>query len=164
MLKNCKFADVTFVLNGGDEIRAHSQFLIAQSSVFAEMIEDQYSKKEKTLRIEIDIKKEAFEELLKYVYTGHCSIMDYFVQELLMAANKVRCSHFNPALNITSIVSFLTVQIGILTDDLRCCSQPECDPRQRGGDVSHCRLAWLGTLAKRSLFSSALVSVLLTAL
>lgn len=106
-MKNSKFADVTFVLKGGDEIRAHSQFLVAQSSVFAEKIDIDYSKKETTHRIEIlDVKKEVFEELLKYVYTGHCSIMDYFVHDLLMAANQVRCLHFNPPLNITSIVYF----------------------------------------------------------
>lgn len=63
-----KFSDFVIIVNGTREFRVHKNVLAIQSSVFAAMFENELNLKNS---IEInDFSSEAFEEFLRYIYTG----------------------------------------------------------------------------------------------
>ena len=86
LLESKKFSDVTFI-TGDQEFQAHKLILSARSQVFAAMFEHEC---EETRKVTItDVSVEAFEELLRYIYTGKVSSVEQYTGDLLVAADKV---------------------------------------------------------------------------
>lgn len=84
-------SDVVLVVSGR-EFRAHKSVLVARSPEFASLFEPTVSEKRKTWnRIEITeaVSVEAFEDLLKYIYTGKFPPAQHSAQ-LLLISQKVK--------------------------------------------------------------------------
>ena len=88
LLENGKFNDVIFVVDG-KEFQLHKSILAARSPVFAVMLKNDFDEKKRG-KVELpDISSDAFEELLRYIYSGVIPDMDQFALELFEAADKV---------------------------------------------------------------------------
>ena len=89
LLKSGQFSDVVFKV-GDQEFQAHKAILSVHSPVFSAMFEhkDTLEAQEGKVVI-IDIEPGVFGELLNYIYSGKPVIMDYYVAELFVAADKV---------------------------------------------------------------------------
>ena len=69
---------------------AHKAILGARSSVFADMFENEF-KECKMPKVEItDMDSGAFQELLRFIYTGRIESANRYMEELYMASDKVR--------------------------------------------------------------------------
>lgn len=87
-LENGKFSDITLVVCN-KEFKAHKMILATRSPVFEAMFEHD-CKEVQEGKVNIpDVPADAFEELLRYMYTGKVADPKKYALELLLAANKV---------------------------------------------------------------------------
>ncbi len=89
LFESMKFSDVTLSV-GGLQFRAHKSILSARSPVFAAMFEHP-TKEKLTDFVDIpDTETEAFQEVLRYIYTGRVSStrMEEMPDRLMAAADK----------------------------------------------------------------------------
>ena len=95
LLINSKHSDVTLTV-GDTDIPAHKNILSARSPVFAAMFEhDCEETRENRVTIE-DVDVEAFESLLRFIYTARVENGTKLNADLLIAADKV----FEVAMNV----------------------------------------------------------------
>ena len=84
-----QFSDVTLVV-GEKEFKAHRLILAARSVVFAAMFYHENTKEMQEGKVIItDIDEDVFSELLRFMYTGKVSVLDFCAVELFVAADKV---------------------------------------------------------------------------
>jgi speckle-type POZ protein len=81
-----KYADFVFKVKN-EKIAAHRVILAARSPLFAAMFQHDMQEK-RTNEAEItDVAPAVFRALLRFIYTGHCEVVN-LAEELLVAANK----------------------------------------------------------------------------
>ena len=86
------FTDVTFSIRG-QELHAHKAVLATRSPIFSAMFKAD-ANKEFPNKIEItDISYEAFEQMLKYMYTGDVDEIEAVAEELLAASDKYQLNY-----------------------------------------------------------------------
>ena len=88
LFEDDKFSDVTFVV-GAKEFKGHKNILAARSPVFAAMFEHDFIEKQESKVLITDVSEDAFEQLLRYIYTFKCPDLEQFASDLFSAADKV---------------------------------------------------------------------------
>lgn len=84
-----KHSDVTFLFEEL-ELKAHKALLSARSPVFAGMFEHETTLEVQKGKVKIeDVSKEAFEQFIKYLYSGSIAEIELVTDELLVLADKV---------------------------------------------------------------------------
>ena len=89
LLKDPPFADVTFLVSG-ERISAHKVILISRSAYFRRMFLGSLREAKESVNAEItlaDISSSTFRSVIKYMYTGECSVNHDNALELLHAAH-----------------------------------------------------------------------------
>lgn len=89
---NRELSDVTLVLDGG-EVKAHKAILAARSPVFKAMFSHDMVET-KSNRVEIlDVKVDAMEEVLKFLYTGEASLKPTACEDQMQSESKSHNTH-----------------------------------------------------------------------
>ena len=93
MFENQRFSDVTLCVNGR-EFQAHKAILAARSPVLAALFHNKLN------RVDIDgaISADVFEELLRFIYTGHVDQLEVVARDLLPIAVKFKVPCRFPAI------------------------------------------------------------------
>ncbi len=93
MLNSKSFSDVSFTV-GQREFRAHRVVLAARSPVLAALFHNKLN------RVDIDgaISADVFEELLRFIYTGHVDQLEVVARDLLPIAVKFKVPCRFPAI------------------------------------------------------------------
>lgn len=89
LLSDGTFSDLTFILDGGERIKAHKAILASRCDVFKTMLS---SAMREGLKDEIEIKDtspEVFKNIINYIYTDEVELHDIsMIVNLLIESNK----------------------------------------------------------------------------
>lgn len=89
LLETGKFSDITLVMDGGRELKAHKNILSMRSEVFAAMFEHQLLEENTLNRVYInDLDFEVVGEMLTFIYSNKAPNISKYAEDLLMAADK----------------------------------------------------------------------------
>ena len=94
LLDSGKHSDIVFAV-GDSQFPVHKNILSARSPVFSAMFDHEDTKEAQERVVDIiDVPKEVFQELLKYIYTGKVPDKNLLTEDLLAASDKVRFFEF----------------------------------------------------------------------